>query len=85
MATKKYDAVAKIVEDRNGTEKVRWHNIGPVFESDKGLSLKVESLPVGPGWNGWISFFEPKEQEKPKGKPAPVYKGGDDDSDSIPF
>lgn len=84
MATKKYDAVAKIIEDRNGTEKVRWHTIGPVFEGEKGLSLKIESLPVGP-WNGWVSFFEPKEKEaaKPAAKAKPVYKG--DDEQDTPF
>ena len=45
-------------------------------------------LKTGPTGEKFFSLaVKPKEQqaEKPKGKPAPVYKGGDDDSDSIPF
>ena len=67
MAIKKYEAVATIGEykDRNGETKKRYVNVGSVFENDKGqLSLKLDAVPVGQGWSGWISFFEPKERDQ---------------------
>lgn len=67
MAKKLFDAVASVgtYTDRNGQEKKRYVNVGAVFESDDGkyMSLKLESIPVGPNWSGWISFFEPKPRE----------------------
>lgn len=67
MAKKLFDAVASVGEytDRNGQTKKRYVNVGAVFESDDGkyMSLKLESIPVGPNWSGWISFFEPKPRE----------------------
>lgn len=68
MAKKLFDAVASVGEytDRNGQTKKRYVNVGAVFESDDGkyMSLKLESIPVGPNWSGWISFFEPKQREQ---------------------
>jgi len=68
MPKKIFDAVASVGEytDRNGQQKKRYVNIGAVFESDDGkyMSLKLESIPVGPNWSGWISFFEPKQKEQ---------------------
>lgn len=65
MATKKkFDAVysGEKYTDREGNEKTRFINCGVVFENDKGqLSMKIESLPVG--FNGWLNFYEPKEQD----------------------
>ena len=66
MARKIYDAVATVgtYKDRNGEEKKRYVNVGNVFENDKGqLSLKLDSVPVGNEWSGWVSFFEPKERD----------------------
>ena len=90
MATKKYDAVATVGEykNRDGDTKKRYVNVGAVFENDDGhLSLKLETIPVGPNWSGWVSFFVPKE----RGTSAPVsatesgaVRGSDFDGD-IPF
>lgn len=66
MATKKYEAVATIGEykDKNGETKKRYINVGTVFENDKGqLSLKLDAVPVGQEWSGWISFFDPKPRD----------------------
>lgn len=95
MATKIYDAVATlgVYNDRQtGEEKKRYQTIGAVFQNDKGqLSLKLETIPVGPEWSGWISFFEPKPQgqQRPASQAAPANRGqqpiADDDDESIPF
>ena len=61
---KKYDAVATVGKYKNnqGEEKKRYLNVGTVFEGDDGrLSMKMEALPVGTEWSGWISFYEPKD------------------------
>lgn len=70
---KKADAVATIgtYTDRNGTEKKRYLKIGVLFESDEGrLSLKLDAIPVCPGWSGFVSFFEDDRQSLPDGRQA---------------
>jgi hypothetical protein len=57
MAKRKFDVC---VADRSG-DKTYWRKIGVVLEGDKGLSLKLEAVPVG--WDGWASFFEPKAKK----------------------
>lgn len=81
MATVKFDAVATIRYTQGGEEKKRYHKMGVVFESDKGLNLKLESIPVG--FDGWISFYEPKPKEQAQ-KPARGNTSHDDSGD-IPF
>ena len=102
MPKKIFDAVASVGEytDRNGQQKKRYVNIGAVFESDDGkyMSLKLESIPVGPNWSGWVSFFVPKEREQSPAQqahneakangyqPGSTKDGGFQDmSDEIPF
>lgn len=86
-----YEAQARVgkYKDREGNEKTRWHRCGVVIETEKGLSLKLEALPVSPEWDGWISFFKPKpkDDKKPEAagtpsRPQPAHVQEDDD---IPF
>lgn len=61
-----YDAVATIGKytNKQGEEKKRYLNVGKVFEyEDGGLSLKMDAVPVGLEWSGWISFYVPKEKD----------------------
>lgn len=69
MARKIYDVVATVgsYTDKQGNEKKRYVTCGAVFEGDKGMSMKLDTIPVSPDWSGWLSFYEPKERE-----PAPV-------------
>jgi len=60
---KKYDAVATVGKytNKDGDEKKRYLNVGTVFENEEGrLSMKLEALPIGTEWTGWVSFYEPK-------------------------
>jgi hypothetical protein len=58
-----YDAVCSSkYKDKQGNEKTRYTSVGAVFEGDKGMSLKLESLPIN--FSGWISFYEPKERQR---------------------
>ena len=90
---KKYDAVATIgtYKDREtGEEKKRYATVGTVFESEDGrLSLKLDTIPIGPGWSGYIAFYDPKDSKdgnRPVQRsipPAPPATNHDDDD--IPF
>lgn len=87
---KKWDVVAITGKytDRDGNEKRRYQNCGAVFETDKGLSLKLEAIPVG-DWNGWFSLYEPRTDARPAQGRAPQAQGESDDDFSpdleVPF
>ena len=48
---------------KDGEEKTRWLKCGVLLETDNGMRLKIESMPVGvaPG-EGWFSIFEPRDK-----------------------
>jgi hypothetical protein len=73
---KKYDAVVTQRYQQNGEDKKRYINVGAVFESDKGLSLKLDSIPVA--FDGWIQFYEPRPREDKPQDDKPF-------DDKIPF
>lgn len=81
--SKKFDVVAITGKytNSNGEEKSRYVTIGAVIETSKGLSLKLEAVPVG--WDGWAGLYEPKAKD---GAAKPSSRQRDDrDEDSIPF
>ena len=91
----KFEAVATIGKytDNQGQEKKRYLKCGTVFESEDGrLSMKLDAMPCGPDWSGYIQFFDIKpregqqraEQPKQSSMPPPRYEE-DDDSSAIPF
>jgi hypothetical protein len=66
--SKKFDVVYAVPAQKEG-DKPRWLNVGAVFETQKGLRLKLDSIPVG--FNGWLALFDPKPKEqKPAQRPA---------------
>ena len=84
MATLKYELKVKngTYKDRNGDEKNSWLKIGSCFETQHGLSLKIDAIPVN--FDGWVSMFEPK----PKEDKQTEYKRSsrtDDEFPDIPF
>jgi len=66
MAMKPYRravATTGTYTDRQGNEKKRYTNVGTLFQyDDGGFTLKLDSIPVGEGWNGFISFYEIEEK-----------------------
>lgn len=99
-ARRKYDAVATTGTYRtaNGEERKRYTKVGTVFEDDQGrMSLKLDAVPVGPDWSGWISFFAPQDnsgqpqqrqaQTAAPARPAPPAPADHDfpEDDDIPF
>jgi len=97
----KYEAVATIgrYKDRTtGGERKHYQKVGTVFESEDGrLSLKLDTLPVGPQWSGYLSFFEPRPRDArsvpghggrsadQNGAPPPPDVRAEDVDDDIPF
>lgn len=76
--------------DRDGNEKKRYVNVGTLFQyEDGGLALKLDSIPVGQGWNGFISFFDLKPRDGAQGGSRQTAKPREDFSadldDEIPF
>lgn len=62
MAKKIMDIVSG--REVQGREKKVWQKHGILIVGDDGrVSIKLESIPVGDGWNGWLSVFEQKERE----------------------
>jgi hypothetical protein len=60
-AIKKLVAVTgKYTDQQTGVEKNRYVNIGRMFKDDGDghISLKLESLPIGSEWNGWVSVYD---------------------------
>jgi hypothetical protein len=81
---KKFDVVVGQSYTRNGEEKTKWLNIGAVIETERGLSLKLETVPLG--WDGWAKLFEPKpREEQPKPANAVPQDTGAPFNDDIPF
>lgn len=62
MAMKPYKravCVTGTYQDRSGQEKKRYVSVGTLFQyDDGGFSLKLDSIPVGQGWNGFINFYD---------------------------
>jgi hypothetical protein len=71
--------VAAIEEE--GRDKPRWRTCGVAFVGEKGTRIKIESIPVGPGWDGWFNLFEPQDEgeRKPAKAAKPAAKDFDDD------
>lgn len=77
-------AVTGTYTDRNGSEKKRYTTIGTLFRYDDGnLSLKIDAVPVGQGWNGFVSFYDLEERKT--GSETSTGTASPDLNDDIPF
>jgi hypothetical protein len=73
----KFDVVAATgtYTAKDGSEKKSWMKIGSVIQTQKGMSLKLNAVPVG--WDGWAMLAEPKDK--------PQKADYDDGDSSVPF
>lgn len=61
-------AVTGTYTDRHGAEKKRYVNVGTLFQyDDGGFALKLDTVPVGTGWNGFLSFYDIEDQPQQRG------------------
>jgi hypothetical protein len=68
---------------KDGEEKTRWINCGILLETDNGMRIKLDALPVNMG-EGWLSVFPPDEKRQQTETTAPQRKAVASDPD-IPF
>jgi len=95
MSKPTHDVVATTGEYQSqGETKKRYVTIGKCFTDDQGRqSIKLDSIPVGPGWSGWVSLYPVREREpagqRPDPRPAapkPAHRGDEPvDDDDVPF
>jgi hypothetical protein len=73
--------------DREGNEKKRYVTVGKVFTQDDGrMNLKLDVIPVGPDWSGWLSLYVRDEERGGSGNSRPVKAHGPrTEGDDIPF
>ena len=84
---KKVVATVGKYTDANGQEKKRYVTVGRAFiREDKSVSIKVDSMPVGPEFSGWLNLYDLDEdrqgQAPARAAPAPAPAPVDDD---LPF
>ena len=74
MAHKVGDIVAplgKYIKD--GEEKTRWGKCGALIQTDKGMRIKLDLIPVSVGEQGmWLSVFEDDSSPQQKASTAPA-------------
>ena len=64
---------------KDGQEKTRYLTVGKLLQRDDGsVCLKLDALPVGGDFTGWVSFYDLDEP-----KQAPEHHASDDSE--IPF
>lgn len=67
MAKFTHDVVATTGEytDRQSGEKKKiYTKVGAAFTDEQGrISIKLDLVPVGPDWSGWLSLYEPKPRD----------------------
>jgi len=74
---KKAVAVTGSYTDRQGNEKKRYTNVGTLFQyDDGGFALKIDSIPVGGEWNGFVSFFDLDEKRSAGAAQGGAQRGG---------
>lgn len=76
MASKRtHDVSATIGEYTNGAgeTKKRYTNCGSAFTDDQGrISIKLDTVPVGPEWSGWLSLYPVKDRDDRGGQQQPA-------------
>jgi hypothetical protein len=78
----KFEVAAVVGEKQDG--KPIWKQFGKVFETDRGLSLKLDSIPIAKDFDGWFKLFPPKDGGQTAPRPAPKPAEFEPDQD-IPF
>ena len=75
---------------KDGEEKTRWMKVGVCLQTDKGIRIKLDAIPVVTDENGlWMSVFErddnPRQSAAPQQKPAPAPAQAPLEGGDVPF
>ena len=60
--------------DSQGQEKNRYITVGKAFlRDDKSVCIKIDAMPVGPEFNGWLNLYDlDEERQAPAAASAPT-------------
>lgn len=85
------EIMAKVIGDvcaptgkyvKDGEEKTSWMKCGVIMQTEKGMRIKLDGIPIGGTEQGiWLSVFE--KQESRQSRPSGGQQSGD--QDDIPF
>ena len=76
--------VGKYIKD--GEEKTKWMRCGILMETDKGMRVKLEGIPLGiPEGGLWMNVFADDNNQQGSQSSAPASNKPIDDKDDIPF
>lgn len=82
---KKVVATVGKYTDANGQEKNRYVTVGKAFiRDDKSVSIKVDAMPVGPEFSGWLNLYDLDEDRQAVASTAPKQAAPASDND-LPF
>ena len=71
--------------DSAGQEKTRYVTVGKAFlRDDNSVTLKIDSMPVGGEWNGWLSLYDLDDGQQ-KAAPAKAAPAPSVPENDIPF
>ena len=69
MRKQRLDAIAAVGEYKDaktGETKTRFSKLGSVFIDDDGrISMKIDTIPCGTSWDGWVNAMEPVQYDRP--------------------
>lgn len=58
---------------KDGAEKTRWIKCGVLLQTDKGMRVKLDCIPVVTDPNGlWLSVFSERNDQHQQGSTAPA-------------
>lgn len=57
-----YDLLWKKGEGKNG--KAQWQKVGVLIDKGDKKSIKLDLMPIGKEWDGWLVVSERKEKEE---------------------
>ena len=71
----------------DGKTKNRYQNVGTLFkrDDDGSLTMKVDAIPAGSEWNGWVNFYPIDDKKPARPKPEPQAQIPEFEDDDIPF
>jgi hypothetical protein len=67
---------------KDGQEKTSWLNIGYILSDGQKTKIKLDSMPVGAEFDGWVQVFDLDEERAPAAAPAAAPKADDTE---LPF
>lgn len=75
----------KYKDNHTGEEKNRYVIVGAAFTREDGsMAIKMETVPVGTGWNGWLNLYLPRPKDSSV-TDAPQQQAGGQPQTQEPF